>query len=65
MYYHLLEHQGGVETQTRKARVMATPGGLADIRVSENDYCIRSFSRLKTCHVFEVEHFPDQRLASS
>ena len=27
MHYHLLEHQGGVETQTRKARVMTTPEG--------------------------------------
>ena len=27
MHYHLLEHQGGVETQTRKARVMANPEG--------------------------------------
>ena len=32
--------------------------GLADISVSENHYCIRSFSRLKTCNnVFEIEHF--------
>ena len=27
MHYHQPEHQGGVETQTRKARVMATPEG--------------------------------------
>ena len=27
MQYHLLEHQGGVEIQTRKARVMTTPEG--------------------------------------
>ena len=32
--------------------------GLADISVSENHYCIRSFSPLKTCNnVFEIEHF--------
>ena len=32
--------------------------GLADISVSENHYCIRSFSRLKTCNnIFEIEHF--------
>ena len=56
--YHLLEHQGGVETQTREARVMTTLRGLADISLSENHYCIRSFSRLKTCNnVFEIEHF--------
>ena len=30
--------------------------GLADISVSENHYCIRSFSRLKTFNkIFEVE----------
>ena len=27
MHYHLLEHQGGVETQTWKARVMTPPEG--------------------------------------
>ena len=27
MQYRLLEHQGGVKTQTRKARVMTTPEG--------------------------------------
>ena len=27
MHYQLLEHQAGVETQTRKARVMTTPEG--------------------------------------
>ena len=32
--------------------------GLADFSVSENHYCIRSFSRLRTCNnVFEIEHF--------
>ena len=35
MHYHLLEHQGGVETQTRKARVMTTPEG------SSRSQCIR------------------------
>ena len=33
---------------------MTTPEGLEDISISENHYCIRSFSRLKTCNnVFE------------
>ena len=32
--------------------------GLADISVSENRYCIRSFSRLKSStNVFDIEHF--------
>ena len=36
---------------------MTTLRGLADINVSKNHYCIRSFSRLKTCNnVFEIEH---------
>ena len=32
--------------------------GLEDDSVSENHYCIRSFSRLNTCNnVFEIEPF--------
>ena len=59
-----------------KTRVMMTPGGLSDISVSQNYYCIRSFSRLKTWNnVFEkfnngvqkvIKHFfPEQRLESA
>ena len=47
MHYNLLVHEGGVETQTCKTRVMTTLRGLADISVPANHYCIRSFSRLK------------------
>ena len=37
---------------------MTTPEGSSDDSVSENHYCIRSFSRLKTCNsVFEIEPF--------
>ena len=58
MHYHLLEYQGGVETQTIKAMVMTTLRGLADISLSENHYCIRSISRLKTCNnVCEIDFF--------
>ena len=35
MHYHLLEHQGGVETLTRKARVLTAPEG------SSRYQCIR------------------------
>ena len=58
MHYHLLEHQGGVETQTRKARVMTTPEGLADLSVSENHYCrLRSFlqQRFRNRTYFQIQ----------
>ena len=60
MHYHLLEHQGGVETQTRKARVMATPEGSSRYMCIRKPllHNIRSFPRLKTCNnVFEKVHF--------
>ena len=60
MHYHLLEHQGGVETQTRKARVMTTPEGSSRYKCIRKPslHNIRSFSRLKTCNnAFEIEPF--------
>ena len=65
MHYHLLEHQGGVETQTRKARVMTTPEGSSRYSVSENHYCIiRSFlqQRFRNRTYFQIKDLrpPDQ-----
>ena len=59
MHYHLLGHQGGAETQTRKATVMTPLEGSSRYK------CIRKpllhnkdITRLKTCNkVFEIEHF--------
>ena len=47
MHYHLLEHQGGVETQTWKRGLWLPLRGLADDSVSENHYCIFSFEHLQ------------------
>ena len=33
---HLLDPEGGVEARSRKATVLTTPRGLADVSVSEN-----------------------------
>ena len=48
MHYHLLEHQGGVEIQTRKARVVTTPEG------SSRWLCIRKPLLHKV--IFSLEH---------
>ena len=60
MHYHLLEHQGGVETQTRKARVMTTHEGSSRYKYIRKPslHNLRSFSCLKTCNnIVEIEHF--------
>ena len=56
MHYCLLEHQGGVEIQTRKARVMTTPKGSSRFKCIRKPslHNIRSFSRLKTCNKNET-----------
>ena len=64
MHYHLLEHQGGVETQTRKARVMTTPEGSSRYKcirkpLLHNKVCLQQRFRNRTYYQIKDLRHPD------
>ena len=50
MHFHMLEHQGGDETQTRMARGMTTPEGSSRYKCIRKPLLHKVISCLKTCN---------------
>ena len=68
MHHHLLEYQGGVETQTRKARVMTTPEGSSRYKcirkplLQQVDFSLENLQqRFRNGTFFQIKdlHHPD------